>query len=84
MIGPKFCSGKPGKAPTSWDNVMFGGDVSKTEAKSLDRTKDRPEDEVVVIFSLILIFNFKSPLTLGNAEFKNIINSRRERCKRTF
>ena len=33
---------------TKWDNVMFGGEVSKNEVKNLDRTKDRPEDEVVV------------------------------------
>ena len=44
---------------------MFGGDVSKTEAKSLDRTKDRPEDEVVVRFSLIFVCN----LTKNNILF---------------
>eukprot|EP00088_Acartia_fossae_P032063 TRINITY_DN3287_c0_g1_i1.p1 TRINITY_DN3287_c0_g1~~TRINITY_DN3287_c0_g1_i1.p1 ORF type:complete len:647 (-),score=238.60 TRINITY_DN3287_c0_g1_i1:552-2492(-) len=39
--------GKTGKTGTTWDPIMFGGKVSSTEAKSLDRTKDRPEDEVV-------------------------------------
>jgi len=40
-------AGKSGKIGTKWDNVMFGGEVSKNEVKNLDRTKDRPEDEVV-------------------------------------
>ena len=35
--------------------------MSKTEAKNLDRTKDRPEDEVVVSSFLVFIRNrFKS------------------------
>ena len=40
-------SPKPGKGkkPTTWDPVLSGGKVNKEEAKMLDRTVGKPEDQ---------------------------------------
>jgi len=35
---------KKGKEGTKWDNVQFGGKLSKSEAEKLDRTQGKPED----------------------------------------
>jgi len=40
-------SPKAGKAGTSWDPIVFGGKMDKDATKTLDRTKDKPGDEVV-------------------------------------
>jgi len=42
MKSPK--SGK-GKKSTTWDPVLYGGKVNKEEAKMLDRTVGKPEDQ---------------------------------------
>ena len=44
---PNMKSPKPGKGkkPTTWDPVLSGGKVNKEEAKMLDRTVGKPEDQ---------------------------------------
>merc|ERR1712051_819321 len=42
MKSPK--TGK-GKKSTTWDPVLYGGKVNKEEAKMLDRTVGKPEDQ---------------------------------------
>ena len=44
---PNMKSPKPGKGkkPTTWDPVLCGGKVNKEEAKMLDRTVGKPEDQ---------------------------------------
>merc|ERR1712013_84007 len=37
--------GKTGKTSTPWDPVLYGGKVNKEEAKMLDRTVGKPEDQ---------------------------------------
>jgi len=43
MKSPK--AGKAGKKSTTWDPVLYGGKVNKEEAKMLDRTVGKPEDQ---------------------------------------
>jgi len=38
-------AGKTGKISTTWDPVLYGGKVNKEEAKMLDRTVGKPEDQ---------------------------------------
>merc|ERR1712107_885734 len=38
-------AGKTGKISTTWDPVLYGGKVNKEEAKLLDRTVGKPEDQ---------------------------------------
>jgi len=43
MKSPK--AGKAGKKPVTWDPVLYGGKINKEEAKMLDRTVGKPEDQ---------------------------------------
>jgi len=42
---PNMKSPKAGKKSTTWDPVLYGGKVNKEEAKQLDRTVGKPEDQ---------------------------------------